>query len=67
MTRAALLSVDGIIVLGCTVGQAVIGMSTLALDSLLAWLAILMGSYLSMKYLEEGSLTGALRAALQRN
>jgi uncharacterized membrane protein YedE/YeeE len=64
---ATLMGVGGIIALGCTIGQAVTGMSTLALGSLLAWMAILMGGYLGMKYLEEGSLTGALRAALQRN
>lgn len=67
LVGATLMGVGGIIALGCTIGQAITGMSTLALGSLLAWMAILAGGYLGMKYLEEGSLTGALRAAVQRN
>jgi len=41
-------------------------MSTLALGSLIAWLSILAGGYLGVKYLEEGTLGGAIRAVFVR-
>jgi hypothetical protein len=41
-------------------------MSTLALGSVIAWLSILGGGYLGIKYLEEGTLLGAVRAAFAR-
>jgi uncharacterized membrane protein YedE/YeeE len=62
----ALMGVGGIAALGCTIGQGITGMSTLAAGSVLALLSILAGGYLGMKYLEEGSLGGALKAALAR-
>ena len=64
---ATMMGIGGILALGCTIGQAVTGMSTLALGSLIAWMALLAGGYLGMKYLEEGSLGAALRAATSRN
>jgi uncharacterized protein len=64
---AFMMGVGGIIALGCTIGQAVTGMSTLALGSMIAWISLLAGGYLGMKYLEEGSLGGALKAAFSRN
>jgi hypothetical protein len=67
LVGATMMGVGGIIALGCTIGQAVTGMSTLALGSLVAWIAILAGGYLGMKFLEEGSLSGALKAALRRS
>jgi hypothetical protein len=59
--------VGGILALGCTIGQGITGMSTLALGSLLAWLAIMAGGVLGIRYLEEGSLAGILRVLLARN
>jgi hypothetical protein len=41
-------------------------MSTLALGSAIAWLSILVGAYFGLKYLEEGSFGGAIRATLAR-
>jgi uncharacterized protein len=64
---AFMMGMGGIIALGCTIGQAVTGMSTLALGSLIAWLSLLAGGYLGMKYLEEGSFSGALKAAFNRS
>ena len=64
---AFMMGVGGIIALGCTIGQALTGMSTLALGSLIAWLSLMAGGYLGMKYLEEGSLGGALKAAFSRS
>jgi hypothetical protein len=41
-------------------------MSTLACGSLFAWLSIIAGGYAGVKYLEEGSFGGAIRAAFAR-
>jgi hypothetical protein len=41
-------------------------MSTLALGSAIAWVSIVAGGYLGVKYLEEGSFGGAFRAVLTR-
>ena len=63
-----LMGFGGVLALGCTIGQGVTGMSTLALGSLMALASIVFGSALTMKieyYLldEEGFVT-ALRRAL---
>jgi hypothetical protein len=52
--------------LGCTVGQGITGMSTLAAGSLIALLSIIGGAILGMKYLEEGSLLGAIGSLFAR-
>ena len=62
----ALMGVGGVMALGCTIGQGITGMSTLALGSLIAWLSIMAGGWLGIKYLEEGTFLGALRAAFVR-
>ena len=48
------------------VGQGITGMSTLALGSVIALLAILCGGYFGMKYLEEGTFVGAFGAVFGR-
>jgi len=63
---ATLMGAGGVLALGCTIGQGITGMSTLALGSALAWLSILAGGYLGIKYLEEGSFGGAVRAVFAR-
>ncbi|MDQ7075029.1 MAG: YeeE/YedE family protein [Gammaproteobacteria bacterium] len=45
-----LMGVGGVLAMGCTIGQAVTGASTLALGSFVAFAAIVLGSALSMKY-----------------
>jgi hypothetical protein len=40
----------GITALGCTIGQGITGFSTLALGSILTFLAIVAGSAATMKY-----------------
>jgi len=45
-----LMGFGGITALGCTIGQAVTGVSTLALGSILTFLAIVAGSALTMKF-----------------
>ena len=44
-----LMGVGGILAMGCTVGQGITGVSTLALGSVLALLSIIFGSALTMK------------------
>ena len=63
---AMLMGAGGVLALGCTIGQGITGMSTLSLGSLIAWLSIMAGGYLGIKYLEEGSFAGVLRTALAR-
>lgn len=63
-----LMGFGGVLAIGCTIGQGITGMSTLALGSLLTLASIIFGSALTMKvdyYLmdEEGFLF-ALRSAL---
>ena len=58
----------GVLALGCTIGQGVTGMSTLALGSLISLVSIIFGSALTMKVeyyrLDDLSFFGALRQAL---
>ena len=58
----------GVLALGCTIGQGVTGMSTLALGSLLSLISIIFGSALTMKIeyhrLDELSFIASLRQAL---
>ncbi len=46
---ATMMGVGGVMALGCTIGQGVTGVSTLALGSFIALFAIYMGAALSMK------------------
>ena len=45
-----LMGVGGVLAMGCTVGQAITGVSTLAIGSILAFLAIVIGAVGTMKY-----------------
>jgi uncharacterized membrane protein YedE/YeeE len=45
-----LMGFGGVLALGCTIGQGLTGFSTLALGSILAFLAIVAGSALTMRY-----------------
>ncbi|MHB1084480.1 MAG: YeeE/YedE family protein [Thiobacillus sp.] len=46
---AALMGFGGVLAMGCTIGQGVTGFSTLALGSILAFAAIVLGSAVTMK------------------
>ena len=63
-----LMGFGGVLALGCTVGQGITGMSTLALGSLLALCSIVFGSALTMKteyyLMDELGFFTALRRAL---
>lgn len=61
---AALMGTGGVLALGCTIGQGMTGVSTLALGSFLAFFAIVAGGVAGIRYLEQGSLRGAVRALL---
>ncbi|MDH3953245.1 MAG: YeeE/YedE family protein [Gammaproteobacteria bacterium] len=58
----------GVLALGCTIGQGVTGMSTLAVGSLLSLVSIVFGSALTMKIeyhrLDDKSFLAALRQSL---
>ena len=63
-----LMGFGGVLALGCTIGQGISGMSTLALGSLMALISIVFGSALTMKVeyhlLDEAGFFTALRRAL---
>jgi uncharacterized membrane protein YedE/YeeE len=46
----ALMGTGGVLAMGCTIGQAVTGVSTLAIGSILAFFAMVIGSVSTMKY-----------------
>jgi uncharacterized membrane protein YedE/YeeE len=68
---AILMGFGGVLAMGCTLGQGITGMSTLAVGSFLALVAIIFGSALTMKiqyyklvYEDEASFGGALVTSL---
>jgi uncharacterized membrane protein YedE/YeeE len=66
MIGGALMGIGGIVAMGCTIGQGLTGMSTLAIASLIALLSIVAGGVYGIKYMEEGSLGGAFTALFAR-
>ena len=68
MLGGVLMGFGGVLALGCTIGQGITGMSTLALGSLMALVSIIFGSALTMKFqyyrLDEEGVASALRQAL---
>ncbi|HRJ52304.1 MAG TPA: YeeE/YedE family protein [Candidatus Thiothrix moscowensis] len=68
---AVLMGIGGVLAMGCTVGQAITGVSTLAIGSFLAFAGIVLGSALTMKvqfyqmmYEDEASFGKALITGL---
>ncbi len=53
---AAMMGAGAVTSLGCTVGQGITGISTLALASILALLAIIAGGFIGFKAMERGFL-----------
>lgn len=53
---ATLMGFGGVLALGCTIGQAITGVSTLALGSILVFFSIIYGSALTMKIQYYGML-----------
>jgi hypothetical protein len=52
LVGASLMGFGGVTALGCTVGQGLSGISTLAIGSLLALPGFIFGAYLALRYLE---------------
>ena len=68
---AVFMGIGGVLAMGCTIGQGVTGISTLALGSFMAMLSIILGSALTMKvqfykmvYEEEATFAKALVTGL---
>ncbi len=68
---AILMGFGGVLALGCTIGQGITGMSTLALGSILTFVSIIFGSALTLKiqyyklvYEDEASFSKAFITAL---
>jgi len=68
---AVLMGIGGVLALGCTIGQGVTGVSTLAVGSIIAFVSIVFGSALTMKvqyyqmvYEGEASFSAALLSSL---
>jgi uncharacterized membrane protein YedE/YeeE len=68
---AVLMGFGGVLAMGCTIGQGVTGISTLAVGSFMTFAAIVLGSTLTMKvqyyklvYEEEASFSKALLSSL---
>ncbi len=66
LAGSALMGTGGVMALGCTIGQGITGLSTLAGGSLLALLSIIAGAIWGLRYLEEGRIGAALLALLGR-
>ena len=49
MLGAVLIGIGGVLSLGCTIGQGVSGVSTLALGSFITLISIILGAAISMK------------------
>jgi uncharacterized membrane protein YedE/YeeE len=71
MIGAVLMGIGGVLAMGCTIGQGVTGVSTLAVGSYLALGAIILGSALTMKvqyyklvYEEEATFAKALLSGM---
>ncbi len=52
MIGAALMGFGGVLALGCTIGQGISGISTLALNAFLALPGFVVGAYIALRYLE---------------
>lgn len=63
---AAMMGIGGVLANGCTFGQGITGVSTLALGSLLALVSICVGGVWGLKSMEEGSVMGGLKAVIAR-
>jgi len=52
LVGAVMMGVGGVVAMGCTVGQAITGFSTLALGSLITFVFIIIGGIIGMKVME---------------
>lgn len=61
MGGGALMGIGGAIAGGCTFGQGISGVSTLGFSSFLALGSIIIGAFIGIRCLEQGSFSGAIR------
>jgi uncharacterized membrane protein YedE/YeeE len=66
LVGAVMMGVGGVLANGCTFGQGITGMSTMALGSLMALVSICIGGVWGLKAMEEGSVMGGLKAVFAR-
>lgn len=59
LAGAALMGIGGVLALGCTIGQAITGVSTLALGSFITFGSIVVGAVIGIKLLEKLARGGA--------
>jgi uncharacterized membrane protein YedE/YeeE len=68
MLGGVLMGFGGVLALGCTIGQGITGMSTLALGSLISLISIIFGSAVTMKIdyyqMDEEGFFSSVRNAL---
>jgi uncharacterized membrane protein YedE/YeeE len=68
MVGGTIMGFGGVLALGCSIGQGVTGMSTLALGSLISLISIMFGCAVTMKVeyykLDDMSFTSAVRQSL---
>jgi uncharacterized membrane protein YedE/YeeE len=68
ITGGTLMGFGGVLALGCSIGQGITGMSTLALGSLMALISIMFGCALTMKFqyyrLDDMTFVNALKQSL---
>jgi uncharacterized membrane protein YedE/YeeE len=64
---SVLMGIGAVLSLGCTVGQAITGVSTLALGGFITWAAIVLGAAYGLKVMEEDSYIGGLTALFARD
>ena len=60
LVGGALMGTGGVLALGCTIGQGLSGVATLGLTSLMALLAMLVGAWRGIRYLEANSIVAIL-------
>jgi uncharacterized membrane protein YedE/YeeE len=59
VSGAILMGIGGVLALGCTIGQGITGVSTLALGSFVTFASISSGAVIGIKVLESRALAGA--------
>lgn len=67
LVGAVMMGFGGVMSMGCTFGQGITGLSTLAAGSLIALLSIIVGGLWGLKALEEDSVIGGLKAVFSRS
>lgn len=65
LVGSILMGFGGVLALGCTFGQGITGMSTLAAGSLIALVSIIFGGLWGLRSMEEGGVVAGLRAVFQ--